>query len=123
MNTERFSETIGTIKEALGKLEFLLAQEQKKSPPPTMPAKAAPPTAPPVTLNTEEDVLTALNERVAQQCAPDLWKQVQDSMKAEYLRDERRVWRQIVAAIRVNDEAEASRLARAAGIPTECLKS
>ena len=118
MNTERFSETIGTIKDALRKLEFLLAQEQRKSPP-----AATPPNAAAMPLNTEEDVLAALNERVALQCAPDLWKQVQDSMKAEHLRDERRIWRQIVAAIRASDEAEASRLARAAGIPGECLKS
>ena len=111
MNTERLSEAICTIKDAIGKLEFLLAHDQKKNSPPKIP------------LNTAEEVVAALNERVALECAPGLWKQVQDSVKADYFRDERRVWRQIVAAIRANDEAEASRLAKAAGIPTECLKS
>jgi hypothetical protein len=115
MNTERFSETISAIKTAIGKLEFLLAQEQKKSPPPT-PIPATP-------LSTEDEVLAALNEKIALQCPPGLWEQVQNSMKDNYLRDERRVWRQIVAAVRANDEAEASRLAKAAGIPAECLKS
>jgi hypothetical protein len=111
MNTERFSESISAIKDLVSKLEFLLAAEQKKIPSATIPLK------------TEEEVLTAINERVAFQCAPGLWEQVQDSMRAQHQRDERRVWRQIVAAIRANDEAEASRLAKAAGIPTECLKS
>jgi hypothetical protein len=117
MNTERFSAGLSTIKDTIGKLESLVAQKQKKSPPPTTPLNTT------IPLNTEEDVFTALNERVALQCAPGLWAKVQDSMKANHLRDERRVWRQIVAAIRANDEAEASRLAKAAGIPLECLKS
>jgi DNA-binding FadR family transcriptional regulator len=111
MNTERFSESIGAIKDAVAKLEFLLATEQKRSELPRVPLK------------TEEAVLTAINERVACQCVTGLWDQVKDSMRAQHQRDERRVWRQIVAAIRANDEAEASRLAKAAGIPTECLKS
>jgi len=131
MNTERFSETIGAIKDAVGKLEFLLATEQKKSESPTVPLKTAE-EAPLLateqkksesSLKTAEEVLTAINERVAVQCISGLWEQVQDSMKAQHQRDERRVWRQIVAAIRANDEAEASRLAKAAGIPAECLKS
>jgi hypothetical protein len=131
MNIERFSETIGAIKDAVGKLEFLLATEQKKSDSPTVPLKKAgevPLLATEQTevespLKTAEEVLTAIDERVALQCIPGLWEQVQDSMKLQHQRDERRVWRQIVAAIRANDEAEAARLAKAAGIPTECLKS
>jgi len=134
MNTERFSETISAIKDAVGKLEFLLATEQKKSESATVPPKAdegalllateqknVPP--PTITLKSEEEVLTAINERVAFQCVPGLWEQVQDSMKAQHQRDERRVWRQIIAAIRANDDAEAWRLAKAAGIPGEFLKS
>jgi len=108
----------------------LIATEQKKSESPKVPLKTAQ-EVPFATeqkksespLKTEEEVLGAINERVASQCLPGLSEQVQDAMKAQHQRDERRVWRQIVAAIRANDEAEASRLAKAAGIPTECLKS
>ena len=131
MNTERFSEMIGAIKDAVYKLEFLLAAEQKKGTPPTIPPKTVEaPSAvtervavPSSTLKTGEEALAAIQERVASQCEPGLWEQVQDSMKAQHQRDERRVWRQIVAAIRASDEAEASRLAKAAGIPVEYLKS
>ena len=132
MNIEQFSKTIGAIKDAVGKLEFLLATEQKHSgSSPAVPLKTAEEVPLLVTeqktsespLRTAEEVLTAINERVAVQCVPGLWEQVQDSMKVPHQRDERRVWRQIVAAIRASDEAEASRLAKAAGIPTECLKS
>src|SRR5262245_24013156 len=117
MKTERFSTDLSTIKDVIGKVGSLVGQKEKKGRPPTTPLKT---TAP---LNTEEDVLAALKERVALQCAPGLWAKVQDSMKAKHCRDERRVWRQIVAAIRANDEAEASRLAKASGIPVEFLKS
>jgi hypothetical protein len=134
MNIERFSETVGAIKDAVGKLEFLLATELKKSESPTVPLqtdhevpvlvdeqrKVASPTK---SLKTEEEVLAAINEKVALHCVPGLWEQVQVSMRAQHQRDERRVWRQIVAAIRANDAGEASRLAKAAGIPTEFLKS
>jgi hypothetical protein len=133
MNTQRFSESIGAIKGLVARLATLHAIELKPGEFTASPLKttedvtsaaeqnnneseAAP-------LTTKEEVFAAINERVACQCAPELWKQVQDSMTAERHRDERRVWRQIVAAIRVNDEAEASRLAKAAGIPTEFLKS
>jgi hypothetical protein len=119
MKTERFSEGLSTIKDAIGKLESLVSKKPKKGPPPTVPSNPEPTKR----LETEQDVLAALQERVALQCIPGLWDKVQDSMKAIYFRDERRVWRQIVAAVRANDEAEASRLARAAGIPAEFLKS
>jgi hypothetical protein len=131
MNTERFSETIGAIKDAVARLEFLLATEQKKSESKAVPVKTAEEAPPPATeqkksespLTTAEEVLAAIDERVASLCTPGLWEQVQDSMRAQHQRDERRVWRQIVAAIRASDEAEASRLAKAAGIPIEFLKS
>ena len=117
MNTEQFSTDLSTIKDVIGKVESLVGQKEKKGRPPASPLKTT------ALLKTEEDVFAALNERVAQQCAPGLWAKVQDSMKANYCRDERRVWRQIVAAIRANDEAEASRLAKATGIPVKFLKS
>jgi len=117
MNTEKLSAGLSTIKDAVEKLECLVGQKRKTTPPSTVPPNLALP------LSTEQDVLTALHERVAVQCAPGLWEKVLDSIKTTYFRDERRVWRQIVAAIRANDEAEASRLAKAARIPTEFLKS
>src|SRR5262245_11637212 len=99
MNIERFSEAIRTIKEAAGKLEFMLTTEQKRNPPPAAPQKTEEPLKTEGPLKTEEEVLAAIQERVAQQCSPGLWEQVQVSMKTEHQRDERRVWRQIVAAI------------------------
>jgi len=151
--TERFSAGLNTIKGAFGKLESLVAKKPKKSAPPTAPGNTPAPVKTPApvrtpapanthapvntpapvnmpaavntttALNTEQEAFTALNERVELQCAPGLWNKLQDSLKANFLRDERRVWRQIVAAVRAHDEAEASRLARAAGIPSEFLKS
>jgi hypothetical protein len=130
MNTERFSDSIGAIKGLVAKLASMHDIDLKVGESPTSPLKEAEVAAKPnnnesvaTPLKTEGEVLAAIEERVACQCEAGLWQQVQDSMKSQHQRDERRVWRQIVAAIRVNDEAEASRLAKAAGIPMEFLKS
>jgi hypothetical protein len=132
-NTERFSESIGAIKGLVAKLASIHAIELTAGQPPTSPPNdveeetfaAEPSSDEPAAapLKTEEEVLAAIEARVACQCESGLWQQVQESMTSQQQRDERRVWRQIVAAIRMHDEAEASRLAKAAGIPVEFLKS